>query len=82
MKRLFYSICVAVILFIPIRVSASDIAMGNHDTIYKPGNVFIFEAKIDSFSVTYRYNEQLGLVEAIYDYNHEVRIQLSLINVL
>ena len=50
MKRLFYNICITAILFIPIRVSASDIAMGNHDTIYKPGNVFIFEAKIDSVS--------------------------------
>ena len=40
------------------------------------------KSKRGSFSVTYRYNEQLGLVEAIYDYNHEVRIQLSLINVL
>ena len=50
MKRLFYSICVAVILFIPIRMIASEIAMGNHDTIYKPGNIFIFQAKIDSVS--------------------------------
>ena len=40
------------------------------------------KSKRGSFSVIYRYNERLGLVEAIYDYNHEVRIQLSLINVL
>jgi hypothetical protein len=31
-------------------VIASEIAMGNHDTIYKPGNIFIFQAKIDSVS--------------------------------
>ena len=40
------------------------------------------KSKRGSFSVTYRYNERLGLVEAIYDYNHEVRIQLSLIKTI
>ena len=47
----FHSICITAILFtIPIRIIASDIAMNNHDTIYKPGNIFIFEAKVDSVS--------------------------------
>ena len=34
------------------------------------------------FSVTYRYNDKLGLVEAVYDFNHEIRIRLSLIDVI
>ncbi len=51
MKRLFYSIFFTIILFfIPIEVSASAIAVEVHDTIYKPGNIFIFEAKVDSVS--------------------------------
>ena len=51
MKRLFYSIFFTIILFfIPIEVSASAIAVDVHDTIYKPGKIFIFEAKVDSVS--------------------------------
>lgn len=51
MKRLFYSIFFTIILFfIPIEVSASAIAVEVHDTIYKPGNIFIFEVKVDSVS--------------------------------
>ena len=34
------------------------------------------------FSVTYRYNDKLGLVEAVYDFNHEIQIRLSLIDVV
>ena len=34
------------------------------------------------FAVQYRYNDHLGLVEAIYNYNNEIQIQLSLINVV
>ncbi len=51
MKRLFYSIFITILLFfIPIEVSASAIAVEVHDTIYKPGKIFIFEAKVDSVS--------------------------------
>ena len=51
MKRLFYSIFITILLFfIPIEVSASAIAVEVHDTIYKPGNIFIFEVKVDSVS--------------------------------
>ena len=34
------------------------------------------------FSVTYRYNDKLGLVAAVYDFNHDIQIQLSLLDVI
>ena len=125
-KALVFLAMTAVITFLlPKGVMATEFTAGTHDTIYKPGSIYIFEAKVDSvskstqrscpykmrylafsqwkyknrlvevceqigfaksskgeFSVTYRYNDKLGLVAAVYDFNHEIQIRLSLIDVV
>ena len=46
----FLAMTTVILLFVPKGVIASDFPAFAHDTIYKPGNIFIFEAKVDSVS--------------------------------